>query len=88
MYESDVENKYCRLIRNSGGIAYKFTSPGRRGVPDRLIILPIPEEHQELINKYVWFVELKAPGKKPKKHQLNEIRALQKLGMRVDVVDK
>jgi hypothetical protein len=87
MYESDVERRYKKKILDVGGVAYKFISPGRRGVPDRLVMLPIPEEHRELINKYIWFTELKAPGKKPGAHQLNEIRALRKLGMRVDVID-
>ena len=48
---------------------YKFTSPGRRGVPDRMFI-----------NKRgrVCFIELKAHGKKPDPMQEREMKILMK----------
>lgn len=51
--EKEVE-KYLRdQVKERGGIAYKFVSPGRRSVPDRIVVLPdVP----------TFFVEAKAPG--------------------------
>lgn len=49
---------------------------GRDGAPDRLI----------LANGGIW-VELKAPGKKPRANQKIELEALTKAGMRSCVVD-
>lgn len=42
-----------RLVEKAGGKAYKFVSPGRAGVADRLVVLP---------GGRVWFVELKVVG--------------------------
>ena len=78
MRERDVERKLVRAVRDSGGLALKFVSPGMAGVPDRLILYP---------GGRVSFAEIKAPGKqlRPLQHQ----RAIQllKLGFRVYVVD-
>lgn len=38
--ESGVEKELVARVQGAGGEAYKFTSPGRRGVPDRLVLLP------------------------------------------------
>lgn len=40
MLERDVEKKLVKGVTAVGGIAYKFTSPARRGVADRLVVLP------------------------------------------------
>ena len=37
--EKEVEQKFKELIRSLGGISYKWVSPGRRGVPDRLVFI-------------------------------------------------
>ena len=37
MRERDVERKLVRAVRDSGGLALKFVSPGMAGVPDRLV---------------------------------------------------
>ena len=87
MNESAVEKNIVKRVRDAGGEAYKFVSPGRSGVPDRLILLPVPVAWQPLVQRYVRFVEAKAPGKKPKKIQPAEHEYLRKLGYRVDVVD-
>lgn len=50
MREKQIEEKLRQAIKAMGGIAYKFTSPGNIGVPDRIILLP---------GGRVWFVELK-----------------------------
>ena len=40
MLERDIEKKLVKGVAAAGGIAYKFTSPARRGVADRLVVLP------------------------------------------------
>jgi hypothetical protein len=49
--EADVERLFCWYVERMGGMTWKFKSPGRRGVPDRLACLP----------GQMWFVELKRP---------------------------
>lgn len=78
MTEKEIENYLVRKIKNKKGIAYKFTSPGNSGVPDRLCLLP---------NGKIFFVELKSPGKKPRALQVNQITKITKLGQRVYVLD-
>lgn len=51
--ESRVEQELIRGVKALGGTTFKFISPGRAGVPDRIVILP---------GGIVQFVELKAPG--------------------------
>lgn len=50
MREKDIEARLVREVGRRGGLTYKFVSPGRAGVPDRIIITP---------GGTVWFVELK-----------------------------
>ena len=38
MLEKDLERKLVRAVRESGGLALKFVSPGMAGVPDRLLL--------------------------------------------------
>ncbi|MDC9589686.1 VRR-NUC domain-containing protein [Xenorhabdus sp. XENO-10] len=76
--ESVIENHLVKEIKKAGGIAYKFVSPGRRSVPDRICILP---------GGRVIFVECKAPGEKPRPEQLREHERLRALGCSVVVLD-
>jgi hypothetical protein len=78
MSEKEIENYLVRKVKNKKGVAYKFTSPGNSGVPDRICMLP---------NGKIFFVELKSPGKKPRALQVNQIRKITNLGQRVYVVD-
>lgn len=78
MRERDIEQYLGLRVKAMGGISYKFTSPGRVGVPDRIVALP---------DSRLVFVELKAPGKKPEAHQLREHARLRALGQRVEVID-
>ena len=55
MNEKQIEQAFVRAVKNSGGLALKFVSPGYDGVPDRLILMP---------GGIACFAELKAPGKK------------------------
>lgn len=78
MLEKYIEKKLVAEVKKMGGIAAKFVSPGLDGMPDRLVLLP---------NRKVAFVELKAPGMKPRPLQLRRIKQLQKLGFVCYVVD-
>ena len=78
MRESDIEAALRGGAAMLGGIAYKFVSPGRVGVPDRIVVMP---------SGVTVFVEMKAPGKKPEPHQEREHERLRKLGHRVYVID-
>ena len=78
MLERDVENALVRQVKRLGGKCEKFTSPGRRSVPDRLVSLP---------GGRICFVELKAPGKKPTAKQLKDHDERRALGFDVYVID-
>lgn len=64
--------------REMGGVAYKFVSPSTNGMPDRLVVMP-PNR--------IGFVELKAPGAKPRPIQTRRHEQLRKMGCLVFVVD-
>lgn len=78
MRESTIETYLRDRVRQIGGRAYKFVSPGNDGVPDRLVCFP---------GGRIVFVELKALGKKPRPLQLVQIDRLQRLGCEVLVID-
>ena len=78
MRESAIEAYLRDRVKELGGKAYKFVSPGNTGVPDRLVCLP---------GGRVVFVELKAPGKKPTAMQLAQQRRLAELGFLVLTLD-
>jgi hypothetical protein len=79
MLEKPIEARLkSRIADVLHGTAYKFTSPQRRSVPDRLCLLP---------GGVVFFVECKATGKKPTPAQLGEHRRLRGLDFLVFIVD-
>ena len=78
MREKTIEQKLVQAVKAKGGIAPKFVSPGFSGVPDRLILLP---------DGKCGFVEVKAPGEKPRPLQKSRIRLLRGLGFKVYVLD-
>lgn len=53
MKEKIIENHFVWAVERAGGKTYKFTSPGRKGVADRIACLP---------DGSTWFVELKTKG--------------------------
>lgn len=53
MKEKIVENHFVWAVKRIGGKTWKFTSPGRKGVADRIACLP---------DGSTWFVELKTKG--------------------------
>ena len=79
MREKDIEKELAARTKTMGGIAPKFISPGFDGMPDRLVLLP---------SGRMGFVELKAPGKKPRALQEARHRLLRRLGFKVYVIDK
>ena len=78
MREKNIEAALVRATGNRGGICPKFTSPGMDGMPDRLVLLP----HGRFC-----FVEVKAPGEKPRPLQEYRHRQLRRLGIKVYVLD-
>lgn len=78
MKEKEIEAALVRAVKDRGGLAPKLVSPGFDGMPDRLVLLPDGKSA---------FVELKAPGKKPRAIQVRRIRDLVGLGYGVFVVD-
>lgn len=78
MLEKTIEKKLCQRIKALGGECEKFTSPGRRSVPDRLVTLP---------GGIMIFIEVKAPGKKPTDNQSRDHEHRRALGCTVLVID-
>lgn len=78
MLEKQIEQKLIRMVKQQGGLALKFVSPSYAGMPDRLVLLP---------DGIIAFVELKAPGKKPRPLQLARHRLLRSLGFPVYVIN-
>lgn len=78
MQERAIEEYLRDRVKAAGGRAYKFVSPGNRGVPDRMILLP---------GGKIIFAELKAPGKKPSPVQKLQHEKIRKLGFEVLTID-
>ena len=87
MLEKQVERKLVENANLCGISAYKFTSPNRAAVPDRLMLAPVPVWLRPVIARYVRFVELKRTGAKPTPAQTREHIRLREMGFTVDVVD-
>ena len=79
MREKAIEQKFVAAVKAAGGLALKFASPGFDGVPDRIVLLP---------GGKMAFVEVKAPGEKPRPLQLARHRLLRRFGFQVYVLDE
>lgn len=79
MREKAIEKKLVMAAKRRGGMAVKFTSPSTNGMPDRIVLLP---------GGRMGFVELKAPGKKPRLVQELRMRQLRRLGFFAAVIDE
>ena len=78
MRERVIERCLVKAVKARGGMCPKFTSPGMDGMPDRLVLLP----HGRFC-----FVEVKAPGEKPRTLQVHRHKQLRRLGFKVYVLD-
>lgn len=78
MQEKTIEMQLIKAVNAMGGRAIKLVSPGFDGMPDRLILLPLGR---------IAFVEVKAPGKKPRPLQIARHEMLRDLGFKVFVLD-
>ena len=78
MREKQIEQKLARAVKAHGGLCPKLVSPGMDGMPDRMALLP---------EGRIVFVEVKAPGKKPRPLQVRRHEQLRVLGFRVFVLD-
>jgi len=110
MLERYIEDYLVKRVNELGGEVRKVAWPGRRGAPDRFVMLPgnnavlatpvavamkDPRAVEWLteVQRRVegvgrsFFVELKAPNKKPDPHQLREHERMRALGQRVEVID-
>ena len=86
--EKTIEKRHRKVEADDGGWLLKFVSPATPGVPDNIKLRPIPEAARELVARYFRFVEFKAPGKKPNRHQPRVFARLRELGFTVDVIDQ
>lgn len=78
MRESTVERYLVKQVAKVGGRAYKWVSPGNRGVPDRIVAFP---------DGSTVFVELKSPIGVLSKQQRTQILYLRDLGCHVCIID-
>ena len=78
MLERDVERKARKVAKQRGCLLFKWVSPGRAGVPDRILFCP---------GGRVEFVEFKAPGRKLTPLQATIHDRLRQLGTPVHVID-
>lgn len=78
MKESQLEKRLKDKIEQLGGLCFKWVSPGRRGVPDRICILP---------RGRTIFVEMKAPNGKLSPLQEKRIQELEKRKHEVYVLE-
>lgn len=76
--ERDIESALVVRVKALGGLCEKFTSPGKRSVPDRIVTMP---------GGRIVFVELKAPGKRPTALQVRDHARRRALGCEVIVID-
>ena len=68
MLEKVIEQKVCDYAKTRNVLVYKFTSPSRMAVPDRMFIRP---------DGVVFFIEFKRPGAQataPQKREHNRLR--------------
>ena len=78
MREKQIEQQLVRAVKQAGGMCPKLLSPGTDGMPDRMVLLS---------GGQIAFVEVKAPGKKPRPLQVKRHRQLRELGFLVFILD-
>ena len=76
--EKHLEQAIRRWCKDNGYLIYKFTSPAKRNVPDRIVVAP---------GGKVAFIELKRKGNKPTDGQAVEIFRLVEQGANANWFD-
>jgi hypothetical protein len=78
MLEKQIEAKVCAYAKERGLMVYKFTSPARAAVPDRMFVLPSGK---------IFFCEFKRSGEKPTQAQEREHHRLRQYKVVIYVID-
>lgn len=78
MIEFDIESYLVSRVDALGGEVRKVKWIGRRGAPDRFVMLP---------DRRAFWVELKAPGQKARPHQSREHARMRAMGEIVHMID-
>lgn len=76
--EKQIERKLVEETNKIGGKALKLSAMYYTGLPDRICLFP---------GGRIMFVEVKSPGKRPRKIQLKAHKMLRDLGFRVEIID-
>lgn len=76
--EKDVEKYLAEQVDAAGGLCRKYVSPGVRGVPDRICIMP---------GGKTIYVELKSEGEEPTPHQVREHQRMELRHHQVYIID-
>jgi hypothetical protein len=91
MRESTIEKYLAKRVKALGGEVRKVQWVGRRGAPDRLVMVPFTftfyRPNGVLVSTPAVWVELKATGEKAEPHQLREHERMRKMGQHVVVID-
>ena len=91
MRESTIEKYLVDQVKKHGGVAEKFKSPGRKNVPDRIVLWPTRKYFCDGYHAYVepdiHFIELKATGKKATVAQERDHKWRREMGFLVLVLD-
>ena len=78
MRESKIEKEVCKYAESKGFLVYKFVSPGRTGVPDRICVDNVGR---------TFYVEFKQGDGRLSPMQVREIKRLRDNGAMVFVVN-
>jgi len=92
MRESLIEAHLVKRVKELGGEVRKVKWIGRKGAPDRLVMMPcrptaVLNTWDDFEKECLIWVELKATGGKPDPHQLREHARMRNMGQRVEVID-
>lgn len=79
--EAQIEAAVCKMAEGMGFLQYKFVSPGKRGVPDRLFATA------KSYTPILFFIEFKRPGGVLSNHQIKVIKELKTKAVHTIIID-
>lgn len=85
--EAEIEQYLVDRVMVIGGEVRKVKWLGRRGAPDRCVMLPASTKAQFGEGGQTIWIELKRPGARADPHQIREHVRMRRMGQRVEVVD-